>query len=78
MRFSSCAILACALVLVFTVITSLFIHNNLPTEIQNIAKGAIIVGAALIQVVRQPGTSRLNLGTQLRTRFRTSSNSRRN
>jgi ribose transport system permease protein len=39
-------------VLVFTVITNLFIHNNLPTEIQNIAKGAIIVGAALTQVVR--------------------------
>jgi ribose transport system permease protein len=40
-------------VLVFTVITNLFIHNNLPTEIQNIAKGAIIVGAALTQVVRR-------------------------
>jgi ribose transport system permease protein len=36
-------------VLVFTTITNLFILNNLATEIQNIAKGAIIVAAVLIQ-----------------------------
>jgi len=39
-------------VLVFTVITNLFILNNLPTEVQNIIKGAIIVGAVLIQQIR--------------------------
>jgi ribose transport system permease protein len=36
-------------VLVFTTITNLFILNNLETPIQNIAKGAIIVGAVLLQ-----------------------------
>ncbi|PRX97419.1 ABC transporter permease [Allonocardiopsis opalescens] len=36
-------------VLVFTTITNLFILNNLPTDVQNIAKGAIIVGAVLLQ-----------------------------
>ncbi|GJF33617.1 ABC transporter [Kitasatospora sp. NE20-6] len=36
-------------VLVFTTITNLFILNNLPTEVQNIVKGAIIVGAVLVQ-----------------------------
>jgi ribose transport system permease protein len=40
-------------VLVFAVITNLFILNNLPTEIQNIAKGAIIVGAVLLQQLRR-------------------------
>ena len=36
-------------VLVFTTITNLFMLNNLATEVQNIAKGAIIVAAVLIQ-----------------------------
>ncbi|WP_405009989.1 ABC transporter permease [Kitasatospora sp. NBC_01539] len=36
-------------VLAFTTITNLFILNNLPTEVQNIVKGAIIVGAVLVQ-----------------------------
>jgi ribose transport system permease protein len=36
-------------VLVFTTITNLFILNNLQTPIQNIAKGAIIVAAVLLQ-----------------------------
>jgi ribose transport system permease protein len=36
-------------VLVFTTITNLFILNNLETPIQNIAKGAIIVVAVLLQ-----------------------------
>jgi ribose transport system permease protein len=36
-------------VLVFTTITNIFILNNLSTDVQNIAKGAIIVGAALLQ-----------------------------
>ena len=36
-------------VLVFTTITNLFVLNNLSTEVQNIAKGAIIVVAVLIQ-----------------------------
>ena len=36
-------------VLVFTVITNLFVLNNLATEVQNIAKGVIIVVAVLIQ-----------------------------
>ncbi|MEJ3654645.1 ABC transporter permease [Actinomycetes bacterium KLBMP 9759] len=36
-------------VLVFTTITNLFILNNLATEVQNIAKGAIIVIAVLVQ-----------------------------
>jgi ribose transport system permease protein len=36
-------------VVVFTTITNLFILNNLPTEVQNIVKGAIIVGAVLVQ-----------------------------
>jgi len=34
---------------VFTTITNLFVLNNLATEVQNIAKGAIIVAAVLIQ-----------------------------
>lgn len=41
-------------VLVFTTITNLFILNNLPTEVQNIVKGAIIIGAVLVQQF-QPG-----------------------
>lgn len=36
-------------VLVFTTITNLFVLNNLDTEVQNIAKGVIIVVAVLIQ-----------------------------
>jgi ribose transport system permease protein len=36
-------------VLVFTTITNLFILNNLQTPIQNIAKGAIIVAAVVLQ-----------------------------
>lgn len=36
-------------VLVFTTITNIFILNNLATEVQNIAKGLIIVGAVLLQ-----------------------------
>ena len=36
-------------VLVFTTITNLFVLNNLPTEVQNIAKGLIIVAAVLFQ-----------------------------
>lgn len=36
-------------VLVFTTITDIFILNNLPTEVQNIAKGLIIVAAVLMQ-----------------------------
>lgn len=36
-------------VLVFTTITNIFILNNLSTDVQNIAKGAIIVAAALLQ-----------------------------
>jgi ribose transport system permease protein len=36
-------------VLAFTMITNIFILNNLSTDVQNIAKGAIIVGAALLQ-----------------------------
>jgi ribose transport system permease protein len=34
---------------VFTTITNIFILNNLSTDVQNIAKGAIIVAAALLQ-----------------------------
>jgi ribose transport system permease protein len=36
-------------VLVFTTITNIFILNNLATEVQNIAKGLIIIGAVLLQ-----------------------------
>ena len=45
-------------VLVFTTITNLFILNNLATEVQNIAKGVIIVVAVLIQTraQRSPAT----------------------
>ena len=36
-------------VLVFTTITNIFVLNNLATEVQNIAKGVIIVAAVLLQ-----------------------------
>jgi ribose transport system permease protein len=36
-------------VLIFTVITSIFTQNNLSTDVQNIAKGVIIVIAVLLQ-----------------------------
>ena len=36
-------------VLVFTTITNLFVLNNLASEVQNIAKGLIIVAAVLLQ-----------------------------
>lgn len=38
-------------VLIFTVVNSIFTQNNLETDIQNIAKGVIIVGAVLIQTL---------------------------
>ena len=44
-------------VLVFTTITDIFILNNLPTEVQNIAKGLIIVAAVLLQRRTQTDTS---------------------
>jgi ribose transport system permease protein len=40
-------------VLVFTTITNLFVLNNLETQVQNIAKGVIIVVAVLIQARAQ-------------------------
>src|SRR3954471_10145476 len=40
-------------VLVFTTITNLFVLNNLATEVQNIAKGVIIVAAVLFQTRAQ-------------------------
>ncbi len=45
-------------VLVFTTITNIFILNNLATEVQNIAKGVIIIGAVLLQrrATRQAST----------------------
>jgi ribose transport system permease protein len=36
-------------VLVFTTITNIFVLNNLTTDIQQIAKGLIIVAAVLVQ-----------------------------
>jgi ribose transport system permease protein len=39
-------------VIVFSAITNLFAIANLPTEVQNMVKGAIIVVAVLIQQVR--------------------------
>lgn len=36
-------------VMIFTVLNSIFTQNNLDTDIQSIAKGAIIVGAVLLQ-----------------------------
>ena len=45
-------------VLVFTTITNLFMLNNLATEVQNIAKGLIIVAAVLLQS-RAPDRSSL-------------------
>ncbi|MBC8093608.1 MAG: ABC transporter permease [Pseudonocardia sp.] len=44
-------------VLVFTTITNLFVLNNLATEVQNIAKGVIIVVAVLIQTRAQRPSS---------------------
>lgn len=44
-------------VLVFTTITDIFILNNLPTEVQNIAKGLIIVAAVLLQRRTHANTS---------------------
>jgi ribose transport system permease protein len=44
-------------VLVFTAITDIFILNNLPTEVQNIAKGLIIVAAVLLQRRSHANTS---------------------
>jgi len=38
-------------VLIFTVVNSIFTQNNLETDIQNIAKGVIIVAAVLIQTL---------------------------
>ena len=38
-------------VLIFTVVNSIFTQNNLQTDIQDIAKGVIIVGAVLLQAV---------------------------
>ena len=45
-------------VLIFTTITNLFVLNNLQTEVQNIAKGLIIVAAVLLQrrTAREAGT----------------------
>ena len=39
-------------VLVFSTITNLFAINNLPTEVQNMVKGGIIVAAVLVQEFR--------------------------
>nr|WP_307867855.1 ABC transporter permease [Umezawaea beigongshangensis] len=39
-------------VLIFTVLNSIFTQNNLDTDIQNIAKGVIIVAAVLLQSTR--------------------------
>lgn len=36
-------------VLIFTTVTNLFVLNNFTTDVQNIAKGIIIVGAVLLQ-----------------------------
>ena len=44
-------------VLVFTTITNLFVLNNLATEVQNIAKGVIIVAAVLFQSRAQRASS---------------------
>lgn len=43
-------------VLVFTVMTNIFVLNNLETDIQNIAKGVIIVLAVLLQARAQRGS----------------------
>jgi ribose transport system permease protein len=47
-------------VLVFTTITNIFVLNNLSTPVQNIAKGAIIIAAVLLQrrASRSPGQTR--------------------
>jgi ribose transport system permease protein len=36
-------------VLIFTVVNSIFTQNHLETDIQNIAKGVIIIAAVLLQ-----------------------------
>ncbi|WP_308250757.1 ABC transporter permease [Nonomuraea rhizosphaerae] len=43
-------------VLIFTVITNIFVLKNLETDVQNIAKGAIIVAAVLLQRRRAADT----------------------
>lgn len=43
-------------VLIFTVITNIFVLKNLETDVQNIAKGAIIVAAVLLQGRRAADT----------------------
>jgi ribose transport system permease protein len=42
---------------VFTTITNLFVLNNLATEVQNIAKGGIIVAAVLVQARTKWGSA---------------------
>jgi ribose transport system permease protein len=46
-------------VLVFSTITNLFAINNLPTEVQNMVKGGIIVAAVLIQQFRYKSLTQL-------------------
>jgi ribose transport system permease protein len=46
-------------VLVFSTITNLFAINNLPTEVQNMVKGGIIVAAVLIQQFRYRSLTQL-------------------
>jgi ribose transport system permease protein len=46
-------------VLIFSTITNLFAINNLPTEVQNMVKGGIIVAAVLVQQVRFKSLSQL-------------------
>ncbi|MBU2669833.1 ABC transporter permease [Actinoplanes bogorensis] len=46
-------------VLVFSTITNLFAINNLPTEVQNMVKGGIIVAAVLIQQFRFQSLTKL-------------------
>src|SRR5690242_5317152 len=46
-------------VLVFSTITNLFAINNLPTEVQNMVKGGIIVAAVLVQQFRYRSLTQL-------------------
>jgi ribose transport system permease protein len=46
-------------VLVFSTITNLFAINNLPTEVQNMVKGGIIVAAVLVQQFRYKSLTQL-------------------
>jgi ribose transport system permease protein len=46
-------------VLVFSTITNLFAINNLPTEVQNMVKGGIIVAAVLVQQFRYKSLTHL-------------------